>query len=236
MLGIPAVRVKKTAVTRGNFALRQPGILTWPITNQSTDLHLLPFSGLDSAEAGPAKSTLSRVRLGLGSSAADRHDERMPASVPSAPWLILGARFHAVVVDRLVDGARSCLLQKGVPAAQVTIQRVAGAFELPQLAAAWAAVPPALRPAGIVALGCVVRGDTPHFEYVCAEASRGLMDVALRSGVPLGFGLLTCDTLQQALDRAGGSHGDKGWDAAEAAWDLAGRIADARGRPEQAPG
>jgi 6,7-dimethyl-8-ribityllumazine synthase len=158
----------------------------------------------------------------------------MAASVPSASWLILGARFHAVVVDRLVEGARTCLLQKGVPASHLGIERVAGAFELPQLAAAWASRPLADRPAGIVALGCVVRGETPHFDFVCAEASRGLMDVALRSGVALGFGLLTCDTLQQALDRAGGPKGDKGWDAAEAAWDLAARMADAHERPEQA--
>ena len=221
MLGILAVSVKKTAVTRGNFALRWVWFLTWPVTKQSTDLHLLPISGPDCAETSGRKSTLTRKWSPLGGPPGCRHDAPMRLSVPSRSWLIAASRFHAVVVDRLVEGARSCLLQKGVPSDALRIQRVAGAFELPQLASAWARATPAARPDGIVALGCIVRGETHHFDFVCTEASRGLMDVALRSGVPIGFGLLTCDTLQQALDRAGGSHGDKGWDAAEAAWDLA---------------
>lgn len=149
---------------------------------------------------------------------------------PLPPWYIVASRFHAVVVDRLVEGARSCLLQKGLDGSQVPVLRVAGAFELPQLAGVLGRLDGPRRPEGIVVLGCVVRGETPHFEYVCREVSRGVMDVALSSGCPLGFGLLTCDTLEQALARAGGEHGDKGWEAAEAAWDLAMTLRDvARG-------
>lgn len=150
----------------------------------------------------------------------------MQDSVPTGPWIIVASRFHAAVVDRLVAGAEACLRSKGLAPDCWVVLRVPGAFELPQ------AVNGILRgsrprPAGAVALGCIVRGETPHFEYICAEASRGLMDVALRTGIAVGFGLLTCDTLEQALARAGGDAGDKGWEAAEAAWDLAGVLRDA---------
>ena len=97
---------------------------------------------------------------------------------------------------------------------------MAGAFEIPQAAAALARGASGGRPAGIVALAAVVRGETPHFDYICAETARGLMSVALETGVPVGFGVLTCETLGQALARAGGGAGNKGWDAAQAAWDL----------------
>lgn len=142
----------------------------------------------------------------------------MDGSLPLR-WAIVGSRYHAAVVDRLVASARSCLLGRGLPETSLDVLHVPGAFELPQAVAALLGSRPAHR--GVVAVGCVVRGDTPHFDYVCSETSRGLMQVALRSGVALGFGLLTCDTLQQAADRAGGPQGDKGWEAASAAWDLA---------------
>lgn len=134
-------------------------------------------------------------------------------------WAIVGSTYHAAVVDRLVASARDCLLQKGVPETSLDVLRVAGAFELPQAVSALLAAGTAHR--GVVALGCVIRGETPHFDYVCSEASRGLLEAAMRSGVALGFGLLTCDTMQQAVDRAGGPKGDKGWEAADAAWGLA---------------
>lgn len=145
----------------------------------------------------------------------------------SPPWFILASRFHAVVVDRLIEGARSCLSGHGVTKRNMRIVRVAGAFELPQVAAACVAQGPQA-PAGLIALGCVVRGETPHFDFVCQGATDGLMQVALSSRLPMGFGLLTCDTLEQALARAGGEHGDKGWEAAEAAWDLGHAIASLR--------
>ena len=106
----------------------------------------------------------------------------------------------------------------------------AGAFELPVVAAATAAT---RRYSCLVALGAVIRGDTPHFEYVAGEASRGLNEVALRHGVPVGFGVLTVDTMQQAVDRAGGSAGNKGKEAAAAALQAAEVIAQVRGSDAQ---
>ena len=107
---------------------------------------------------------------------------------------------------------------------------VPGAFELPVSAAAAAGTG---RYTCVVALGAVIRGDTPHFEYVAGEAARGLNDVALRSGVPVGFGVLTVESMQQALDRAGGSAGNKGHEAAAAALQAADLIAQIRGPDAQ---
>ena len=150
------------------------------------------------------------------------------------PWIVVASRFHGVVVDALVAGARECLAAAGVPDRRVRVGRVAGALEVPQAAARVAALPPPGRPSGIVALAAVVRGETPHFEHVCREATRGLMEVALRSGIPVGFGVLTCDDLAQALARAGGEAGNKGHEAAAAALDLAAAVAGLDG-PAAAP-
>ena len=125
---------------------------------------------------------------------------------------IVAASWHTVVMDGLIAGAQRALADHQV---EGTLVRVPGAFELPVAAGA-------LAPAGydvLVALGVVIRGGTPHFDYVCNAATDGLGRVALDHGVPVGFGLLTCDTEQQALDRAGleGSIEDKGYEAAAAA-------------------
>jgi 6,7-dimethyl-8-ribityllumazine synthase len=125
---------------------------------------------------------------------------------------VVAASWHDVVMDGLVAGAVRALEENGV---RFTLLRVPGAFELPLVAQAAAA--------GdfdaVVALGVVIRGGTPHFDYVCSATSEGLARVALDSGVPVGFGLLTCDTEEQALARAGleGSIEDKGREAVEAA-------------------
>jgi len=127
---------------------------------------------------------------------------------------VVAASWHDVVMDGLVAGSlRACAdYRVGEP----TVVRVPGAFELPVVA-------DALAQRGydvVVALGVVIRGGTPHFEFVCHAATDGLTRVALDHGVPVGFGVLTCDTEQQALDRAGieGSHEDKGYEAASAAF------------------
>ena len=127
--------------------------------------------------------------------------------------VVVAASWHTTVMDGLLAGAARALAAAGVT--DVTVVRVPGSFELP-IAAARAA---ASGVDAVVALGVVIRGGTPHFEYVCNAATQGLGDVALRSGVPVGFGLLTCDDEAQALDRAGlqGSREDKGAEAAEAA-------------------
>jgi 6,7-dimethyl-8-ribityllumazine synthase len=125
---------------------------------------------------------------------------------------VVAASWHEQVMDGLLAGARRALAQSG---AQWTEVRVPGSFELP-VAAARAVTAGA---DAVVALGVVIRGGTPHFDYVCSAATTGLTDLSVRTGVPVGFGVLTCDDEQQALDRAGleGSHEDKGAEAAQAA-------------------
>ena len=138
-------------------------------------------------------------------------------------FCLVASRFNRLVVERLVDGARAALADAGVADEDVDLVWVPGAGELP-----WAAARAV--DAGydaVVALGCVIRGETPHFDYICEAATRGLGELTVRSDVPVTLGVLTCDTSDQARERAGGSHGNKGSDAAEAAVelaDLAGRL------------
>ena len=126
---------------------------------------------------------------------------------------VVAAQWHPQIMDGLVAGAQRALDEAGVESP--TIMRIPGSFELPVAAQHLTR----LGYDAVVALGVVVRGGTPHFEYVCRAATDGLNRVALDSGVPVGFGLLTCDTEQQALDRAGleGSQEDKGYEATQAA-------------------
>jgi 6,7-dimethyl-8-ribityllumazine synthase len=126
--------------------------------------------------------------------------------------VVVAASWHDTVMSGLIEGARRGLSETGV--ASDDLLRVPGTFELPVAAARLAPHYDA-----VVALGVVIRGGTPHFEYVCQAATVGLTDVSVRSGVPVGFGVLTCDDEQQALDRAGldGSSEDKGHEAATAA-------------------
>ena len=148
--------------------------------------------------------------------------ELVGRDAPSARVAVVVSRFNELVTVRLLDGALECLRQHRVADGQVDVIWVPGAFELPVAAAAAAATG---RYAAIVALGCVVRGETPHFEYVAGEATRGLGTVALTHKLPVGFGVLTTDTLDQALARAGGAAGNKGHEAAEAALATAGVLA-----------
>jgi 6,7-dimethyl-8-ribityllumazine synthase len=139
---------------------------------------------------------------------------------------VCAARFNEAVTRRLVDGALATLAAGGYPEDRVDLVWVAGAFELPLV------LDRGLRSGRYrlaVALGAVVRGETPHFEYLAAEATRGLGSVALAHGVPVGYGLLTCDTLDQALARAGGPAGNKGTEAAEAALSSLGALARLEG-------
>ena len=127
---------------------------------------------------------------------------------------VLVSRYNEVVTARLLDGARTCLREKGVPEGRVDVIWVPGAFELAVAAETAAA---SGRYAALVALGCVVRGETPHFEYIAGEAARGLGNVARAHRLPVGFGVLTTETLEQALARAGGAAGNKGYEATDAA-------------------
>ena len=140
---------------------------------------------------------------------------------------IVVSRFNEVATGRLAAGARTCLLERGMDAERIDEFWVPGAFELPLAADRLAArgVYDA-----VIALGCVIRGETPHFEFVSAEAARGLGEVALKHGLPVAFGVLTTDDAEQAMARAGGKHGNKGWEAAEAALEMIGfldRVASA---------
>ena len=131
-------------------------------------------------------------------------------------FAIVVGRFYEDLAARLLEGARAELSEAGVEAVEVF--DVPGAYELP-LAASYAAA--SGRYDGVVCLGAVIRGDTDHYDYVCAEAARGIQDVQLRTGVPCGFGVLTVDTMQQALDRSGGAKRHTGRDAARAVLTMA---------------
>jgi 6,7-dimethyl-8-ribityllumazine synthase len=133
-----------------------------------------------------------------------------------ASFALVVGRFYAELAERLVAGARAELEAAGVE--EIDVLDVPGAFELP-LAAHYAAQ--SGRYAGIVCLGAVIRGETSHYDHVCAEAARGIQDVQLRTGVPCGFGLLTVESMQQALARTGGGKRDQGRDAAAAALGMA---------------
>jgi len=131
---------------------------------------------------------------------------------------VLLSRFNEMIGDRLLEGAVSALGRRGVRARDLLVVKVPGAFELPVVARRLAK---SGRYDAIVCLGAVVRGETPHFEYVAGEASRGIARVSYETGVPVLFGVLTTDSVEQAMDRAGGRHGNKGVEAAEGAIEMA---------------
>ena len=139
------------------------------------------------------------------------------ASARGRRFAIVAARFHPEITARLAEGAREALRRHGAAARDVSVVWVPGAFEIPQVA---------LRLArqggldGVVCVGCVVRGETPHFDYVAGEAARGIAEVARETGVPTTFGVITAETMRQARERAGGRLGNRGEEAALAALEL----------------
>ena len=133
-------------------------------------------------------------------------------------FALVVSRFNDFVVEPLVRGAVDALKRHGAPEKQIEIVRVPGAFDIPVVARKLAQ---SRRYEALVALGAVIRGQTPHFDYVAGECASGLARIALESGVPIGFGVLTTDTVEQAVDRAGGKAGNKGADAALAALEMA---------------
>ena len=132
-------------------------------------------------------------------------------------FALIGGRFNDFIVDKLVAGAVDYLVRHGADREDLTIVRVPGAFELP-LAAKKVAESGGYD--AIICLGAVIRGATPHFDFVAAEAAKGLAHVSLDSGVPVGFGVLTTDTLDQAVERAGSKAGNKGVEAASATLEM----------------
>lgn len=134
-------------------------------------------------------------------------------------FAIVVTRFNSLVTEQLVTGATDCLIRHGVADDDIDLYRVPGAWELPT---AVSRVASKSQYSGIVALGCVIRGGTPHFEYVAGEATRGLGAIARSSSMPISLGVLTTDTVDQALERAGTKAGNKGWDAALSVLEMAG--------------
>jgi len=150
----------------------------------------------------------------------------VPSDVPKdARVAVVAARFNAPVVDELLAGCLRRLKALNVSEDSVEVHRVPGAFELPVAAKVLAQT---RRFQAVICLGCVVRGDTPHFDYVAGEAARGIQQVAVSESLPVIFGVLTTNTEQQALDRTGGPHGHAGERAAEAALEMIAMVQRAR--------
>ena len=129
-------------------------------------------------------------------------------------FTIIASRFNDFIVDRLIGGAVDYLLRHGAVRENITLIRVPGAFEMPLVAQK---VAKSGKADAIICVGAVIRGATPHFDYVCSEATKGIAHVSMDTGVPIGFGLLTTDTLEQSIERAGSKGGNKGVEAAAAA-------------------
>jgi 6,7-dimethyl-8-ribityllumazine synthase len=145
---------------------------------------------------------------------------------------IVISRFNGLVTRQLLEGALDCLHRHGAADNNITVVYSPGSFELPQLAlkmARGASVD------AIICLGCVIRGETPHFDYIASEVTKGVAEVAMQTGVPVAFGVLTTENLAQALERAGAKAGNKGWDAALSAIELANlskQLSGGRKRPK----
>jgi len=138
-------------------------------------------------------------------------------AAPKGRFVLVAGRFNGFVVEALVNGARDTLVRHGVAADAIDLVRVPGAWEIPQAAQRLAK---SGKYAAVIALGAVIRGATPHFDYVAGEAAKGLAAAAHDSGVPVAFGVLTTDTIEQAIERAGTKAGNKGADAALAALEM----------------
>ena len=139
-------------------------------------------------------------------------------TAPKGRFAIVAARFNEYIVRSLVDGALDGLKRHGVADNDIDLAWVPGSFEIPLTAKTMAA---SGNYAAVITLGCVIRGETDHYDHVAGQAATGVMQAALLTGVPVIFGVLTCDTLEQAINRAGGKAGNKGFDAALAALEMA---------------
>jgi len=142
---------------------------------------------------------------------------------PNAKFAVLAARTNSFIVDRLIEGAYDALLRHGAGNDRITLVRVPGSWEMPVTCARLAQ---SKKFDAIVAVGAVIQGGTPHFEYISAEVTKGLSQIALTTGIPVCFGVLTTDTLEQAIDRAGVKAGNKGFDAAMAAIEMVSLMQD----------
>ena len=131
---------------------------------------------------------------------------------------LVASRFNEFIVSKLVGGAEDCLLRHGVDGDNISLAWVPGAYEIPLIAQKMAK---SGKYDAVICLGAVIRGATSHYDYVCNEVSKGIAAAALDSGIPVLFGVLTCDTLEQAIERAGSKAGNKGFECAEGAIEMA---------------
>jgi 6,7-dimethyl-8-ribityllumazine synthase len=138
-------------------------------------------------------------------------------SPPAGRFVLVAARFNALVVEQLVGGATDALARHGVGAERVDLVRVPGSYEIPLVAQTLGRTG---KYAAVICLGCIIRGDTDHYDHVAGAAAGGIAQAALAAGVPVIFGVLTCDTLEQALHRAGAKAGNKGFEAAVCAVEM----------------
>jgi 6,7-dimethyl-8-ribityllumazine synthase len=138
-------------------------------------------------------------------------------SSPAGRFVLVAARFNGFIVDQLVAGATDALKRHGVADDRIDLVRVPGSYEIPLVAQRLGKTG---KFAAVICLGCVIRGDTDHYDHVAGAATSGIAQAALNSGVPVIFGVLTCDTLEQAIHRAGAKAGNKGFEAAVAAIEM----------------
>ena len=143
-------------------------------------------------------------------------------NTPAGRFAIVAARFNAFIVDPLLAGAIDAFARHGVAAERVDVVRVPGSFEIPLLAHRLAERGPY---AAVICLGCIIRGETDHYDHVAGAATNGVLNAGLKSGVPVIYGVLTCETLEQAIHRAGAKAGNKGYEAAVTAIEMANLLA-----------
>lgn len=145
-------------------------------------------------------------------------------------FAIIAARFNSFIVDRLVEGALDALRRSGAGTDAIPLIKVPGSWEMPVVAAELAKQG---KYDAIICLGAVIRGETPHFDYVAGNAASGLAGISAQTGVPIAFGILTTNTVEQAVDRAGAKAGNKGFDAAMTAIEMAQLLAQLRSEPKK---
>lgn len=138
-------------------------------------------------------------------------------------FAVIVSRFNSFIAEQLLQGAQDCLLRHGAAAENISVYRVPGSYEIPFIAAKLAE---SKRPHAIICLGVLIRGATPHFDHIAGFVSKSLGEIGVRSGIPVIFGVLTTDTIEQAIERAGTKSGNKGWDAALAAIETANLLAN----------
>ncbi len=149
-------------------------------------------------------------------------------SPPAGRFALVAARFNHFIVEHLIGGARDGLLRHGVSAEAIDLIWVPGSFEIPLVARRVAS---GGQYAAVITLGAIIRGDTDHYDYVAGEAAKGVAQASLSTGVPVIFGILTCDTLEQAINRAGAKAGNKGFEAAVSAIEMVNLLRQLPGGP-----